>query len=399
MKKKLGIGIGSVAILITVVIAMMTGKGDSDNTKPEGVETQSSVVRGLTNEEKAQVSMLAKKVGTQMSVNSYLAKEYMQEHGGVYDSRKTSVNMTHGMNKADAFECQMIDEVAGETSYFKFGDKVISGIIMPGMDGTIVEEEWCEYMVPQGVTYSDGYFFITAYCSKDNHRSVIYVVDAETKAYVTTLVRNEVSHSGGITIANGYMWLCDGSYQMKYYDFSEIKSIIRDDLQSIDLSEITQGTVEIDNKASYCTTYGEYLCVGSFNEKDANQIMLYKPNVEAEKLPFVSSVERLPVNTQGALFYKGGEKDYLLVTSSYGRWNVSKYHSRLYIYEINNTNTVIDSVKHVRTFVLPPMVEEVALHEGVLYFVFESCAATYKNWGASPVIAKLCGFDCHFIFE
>lgn len=391
MRSKLSKILNSVIVVTTVcgVVAFTCSDAKKDE---KAIDV--GVVE-LAEDQKRNLNSFMNSLADQIYATNYLQIEYQQERGGVYENRKTSINMVDTMDLANEFQCELIEKEYNGSTFFKFGDKVISGIVMPGMDGTIVEDEWCEYMVPQGVTYYDGYFFITAYCSKDNHRSAIYVVDAETKEYVTTLIRNEISHSGGITIAGGYMWLCDGDYSLKYYDYKEVRNIIRDDLQSIDLSRVSQGTVEIDNRASYCTTYDEYICVGTFDETNGNSIHFYEPDTTVDKLIQVGKIGDLPVNTQGVLFHAVDDKEYMLITSSLGRWNLKKYYSRVYVYEMNESAFV----ELKKTFILPPMIEEPIIYEETVYFVFESCASSYKNWGASPVISKLCGFDSNYIFK
>ncbi len=395
MKKRLGKIVSSV-ILTAIVFGTAVYIGSDATLEEKEVDAK---VMGLNTEEKINLDNFMDSISEQMMVNNYLGVEYMQEHGGVYENRKTSTGLVYSMDKANGFQCEVIEEGDTANVFFKFGDKVIDSIIMPGMDGTIVEEEWCEFMVPQGITYQDDYFFITAYCSKDNHKSVIYVVNAKSKEYVTTLVRGETGHSGGITIAGGYMWLCDGNNYIRYYDYNKIKKIIRDDLQSIDLSRIEQGTVQIDNRASYCTTHNDLLYIGSFDEKNTNKICIYEPKVNTDKLVKKGEIGELPVNTQGVQFYKIDNREYMLITSSRGRWNAKKYYSRMYIYEIDSGE--IDNVvkKLKKTFVLPPMLEEPVIHDNILYLVFESCASTYRKWGASPIISKVCGFDCEYIFK
>lgn len=318
----------------------------------------------------------------------------------IFGNKETSRSLVHSMKSANEFKCQVIDEITKESEYFRFQDKLIASITMPGMEQTNVDGKMCEHMVPQGITSHDDFIFATAYCGKKEHNSVIYVMDRKTGEYVSTLVREKMSHSGGITYLNNYIYVCEGpKKQVTYYKYDDIKKLIEN--KERDLSKIENGVLDVENRASYCTSYGEYLCVGTHDENASkgNKIILYKHDIDAQRLIKLTSIENLPLKTQGALFYEKDDKEYLLVTASRGRFNTPSNYSRVYVYETMGIAESINQIKHIKTFIMPPMLEEATIVDDRLYIVFESASSMYRKWGASPVIGNICGFDTKLIWS
>lgn len=301
--------------------------------------------------------------------------------------------------------------------------------IMPGIEQTTVGQSVCNRMIPQGSCYYDGYIFLTAYCQEENgtgsnltwssvHQSVIYVLDASTKDYITTMVMPNKSHAGGITYADGYLWVShtgsgDTGY-VYYYSYSEIKStleyVVNDSsVTAIDLSKITRGSASLGagNKASFLTTYKGYLCVGEYykDDNDSAKVYLYTPDVLRSGGEPEISVGTIPGNANGMVFYTIANKTYLLINANEG-YLVPSF---AYIYEINSgTNKIIGSYK--KRMELPCMVEEAFIYGGRVYFVFESGAYKYRviehqrmiaegEGGLESVIGEVCSLTTTFVFK
>ncbi len=301
--------------------------------------------------------------------------------------------------------------------------------IMPGIEQTTVGQSVCNRMIPQGSCYYDGYIFLTAYCQEENgtgsnltwssvHQSVIYVLDASTKDYITTMVMPNKSHAGGITYADGYLWVShtgsgDTGY-VYYYSYSEIKStleyVVNDSsVTAIDLSKITRGSASLGagNKASFLTTYKGYLCVGEYykDKNDTAKVYLYTPDVLRSGGEPEISVGTIPGNANGMVFYTIANKTYLLINANEG-YLVPSFS---YIYEINSvTNKITSSYK--KRMELPCMVEEAFIYGGRVYFVFESGAYKYREiehqrmiaegeGGLESVIGEVCSLTTTFVFK
>lgn len=88
--------------------------------------------------------------------------------------------------------------------------------IIPGLEATrtlaLANESiaMCTSMTPQGITTTEKYILITAYCYTQQHNSVIYVVDKETHKFVKEIILEGIPHSGGIAYdkAEKNIWVC-----------------------------------------------------------------------------------------------------------------------------------------------------------------------------------------------
>ncbi len=326
---------------------------------------------------------------------------------GIYtEGVATGTSVVGDMAKVNNFGCRVLDSKG--YAFPKFGSKVTSLIPYPGMENTNVYGNTCIDMTPQGIEIYGGYIFLTAYCFEEIHNSVIYVMDASTKKYITTLVIEEQIHAGGITYANGYLWVCTDGYSINYYKYSEVVNFINyakqnSNVKSMSLRYITHGKLKLNdknkNESSFCTTYKGNLCIGTFSETEASKIAFYSPVISSTGVLSATVIyTTFPKKVQGAVFQVVNGKTYLMLSTSYGRNN----NSDLYVYE--STSTSDSSFVLKKEFILPPMVEEAAIYGSNIYFVFESCGRKYRDGAdggakAEYVIGNVCGFSRTFIFK
>ncbi len=288
---------------------------------------------------------------------------------------------------------------------YKFGDKVMTSFTTPGLTYTNVNGNVCCDMTPQGIDYVNGYIFITAYCSNSGkHNSVIYVLDRSTKKYITTLVMENTCHAGGITYANGYLWVngstaSNGLGRLYYYKYSEVVTAIEyaqknASVTSISLSNCTRGVVYLEelDKSSCISTYNGYLVVGEYEEYSSGEIGIYEPiaengsTLEAKKtFDFISRM-------QGLEFYTLGMSKHMIVTTS---WS-SILNSTIYVYDV--TSEVSGEITYKKKITMPCMVEGVMVCNGYPYFVYESAASKYRD-EATLIVDKVCGMSASFLFK
>ncbi len=330
--------------------------------------------------------------------------------GVVYMGGATGTDLVGDMSKLNGVPFNITRGINSSSYYFNSNIK--TSFNLPGMKSTNVKGENCDGMIPQGITYYNGMFFMTAYCecaAKERHRSVIYVVDSSTGKYITTLVMQEVVHAGGITYAGGYLWIVGekDSKNIYYYNFSEINYAITYVLQnpsvkSIDLTSYTHGKQVVNDmtRIDYCTTYSGYLCIGDFYKDKTGSLKLYNPVVTASKtMNSIMTISSLPEKAQGAVIQKIGNYIYILISTSWGRGN----DSMVYIYR-TETSVLSGSVSVKKTMVMPCMIEEVVVNGSYTYMLFESCGDKYRNntdgiGFPDYVIGKICGFTNTFIFK
>ncbi len=310
---------------------------------------------------------------------------------------------------------------SGKGFIYDFLSYIRTSFVVPGMKQTGVVNKVCEYMIPQGIHFYGGYIFVTAYCSQKTHNSVIYVLDASTKTYITTLVMDEISHAGGITYANGYLWIADTKNSVgyiSYYDYTKIDEAIKyvinwnanypsNAITCVRLSYFTHGKENLGsgNLGSFVTTYNGYLCIGEFMEDSENtgELNLYNPKELINHTVNKHTATKLPANAQGATFYTTYNKTYLIINSSNGRY--SDNHSYVHVYSaVYNSSSYKLSLSKSKEIQMPPMVEEAYNYNGQTYFVFESCGKKYREGTddkpkAEIVIGKVCGFSTSFIYK
>ena len=325
----------------------------------------------------------------------------------------------------------------GEGGTYNFKNMVSTYyFFIPGLEETTVGTSICDRMVPQGACYCDGYIFLTAYCQEENGTndegipqwksvdpSVVYVLNANTKEYITTMILPNKAHVGGIIYADGYLWIADtGSNStgyVYYYNYSEIRSTLayvlnNSSVTAIDLSKISGGKTCLGagNRGSFLSTYKGYVCIGEYY-KDADylgQVYLYDPDKLREGQLPEQSIGYIPGNANGMVFYTIANKTYLLINANEG------YHgpSFAYVYEVNSSTNAIEGVySYKKRMSLPCMVEEAFICNGRVYFVFESAAYKYRvveqkyymtrnNNPTGPfesVIGDVCGLTTTFVFK
>lgn len=60
------------------------------------------------------------------------------------------------------------------------------------------EKDHCTAMTPQGLTLTEDYLLISAYCHDHQHNSVIYVLDRITGVRLKTVILPDLPHAGGL---------------------------------------------------------------------------------------------------------------------------------------------------------------------------------------------------------
>lgn len=333
--------------------------------------------------------------------NMMLFSTYSVPKGVCTTGVATGKSLIGNMSAVQNLDCRV---TKGKVeSKFTFGNNIKKSFIIPGMNNTNVNGVSCYGMIPQGLTNYNGYFFITAYCGcSSNHNSVIYVINPSTLECITTLVLAQKTHAGGITYANGYLWIMDGdSNKVYYYKYSEISTAItyatyNTNVKSVNLYYYIRGTQTLSDQAlaCYCTTYKGYLCIGEFYETKSGKLQLYEPSITStKKMSSVIEVTAMPPKAQGAMFYKYGNYVYILLSTSYGRTN----KSYAYVYRTSG-DTLSGELTNTKKIELPCLLEEVVTYGNYTYFLFESCGKKYRA-DASSVIGKVCGFDNSLIYK
>ncbi len=381
-----------------VVIAKTAEKLEGDFV--ENDETHKREIR-------EQYENLEIKIPKEVFVETYYEQEEINNKSlrtsGVYyyTGNKTNTDKISTALRSGEFEI-VEDNMTGIDTSYSFEDSKKSSFAMPGMKNTNVMGVNCDDMIPQGITYYDGYIFLTAYCGEKEHNSVIYVIDRTTLKYVTTLVLEGKPHAGGITYANGYLWI-GATSKVHYYKYSSVKSIIEytENNSSIKSAYIGStcdfGIMSIPNngEASFLTTYSNYLCLGSFQEEGevTGLIQYCEPIAINNGMLTCREKTNLPSYAQGMTFYSCYDITYMMITTSYGILN-----SEIYIYSTRSKLYDVYTLSHDKTITFPCYLEEAITVNNYTYFVFESCAKAYRTY-APYVSGDVCGMLNTFIYK
>ena len=268
---------------------------------------------------------------------------------------------------------------------------------IPGLSSTQVgETENCDAMVPQGMCLTEKYMLISAYDSThkikknskfqgtdfchDRHQSVIYVLDRDSKEYLTTLIlHNSTCHVGSIAYNEDdevvYIADSDNNYIWKV-GIREIKKAVRaKDVEDYPYEIELKDYFAVENRPSAICYYRKHLYVGEYANVTAaakSRMLAYDSDGRRTSDDAIS----LPCYTQGIAFAEMDGETYLFVSTSKGRYVVSN----LYIYNVERLRNKVFCVNYkVKEVRYPNMSEDIVINGDCLYSCYESAANFYHK--------------------
>ncbi len=295
---------------------------------------------------------------------------------------------------------------------------------LPGMSETNMDGKKCSSMTVQGICTTGDYILVTAYCRgeiyikdlaghayrpdnlfrlgraymtehKEDHRSVIYVIDKKTQNYLTTLNLSDKNHVGGITYDGKYVWIAKSSdYELSAIDINSIKAAVKKHKDTINIDYDVN--VPCDRMASFVTFYDNRLWVGYCNADEQGTGVLdgfkISYNEEENTVDLISSKEiSIPYNANGAVFARVDGDVCLAVSISGGRGSKKDNRdSKVCLYEIDlNKNYDIKGFKDHGRLIMPPLMEELCIDGSNVYYIFESGGSAYSTVGAHATYAPV----------
>ncbi len=268
---------------------------------------------------------------------------------------------------------------------------------IPGLSSTQVgETESCEAMVPQGMCLTEKYMLISAYDSThkikknskfkgtdychDRHQSVIYVLDRDSKEFLTTLtLHNSTCHVGSIAYNDddGIVYIADSDNNYIWeVGIREIRKAVRAKKEKDHPYEIElKDYFTVENRPSAICYYREHIYVGeyaNFAAANNSRMLAYDSDgrrTEEDAIP-------LPCYTQGIAFAEMGGETYMFVSTSKGRYVTSN----LYIYNVERSRNRVLAVNYeVNEVRFPNMSEDIVINGDCLYSCYESAANFYHK--------------------
>ena len=277
----------------------------------------------------------------------------------------------------------------------KVGDIKRSGLI-PGLKKAVTRTKGgtkvttCSGMIPQGMTFAGDYLLISAYCGcGDKHRSFIYVLDDDTRAYQTTLILDDYCHVGGLAKQGDYVWVCDSGgnsthkKHLRPYSYQEIAQAVAAKMPYRTLK--SNSPQEVATTPSYMCSYNGKLYVGTHYE-DTKKATIYYYSVNGSKLAYKGSFVISGVKQIQGIDIRGNT---MAITSSLGRYNVN--NSKLYLYNFSaNTKTYS---KPRATYSFANMAEGCYIGSSYIYVICESGAKKYRQSALTRPLDKYVGFS------
>lgn len=245
----------------------------------------------------------------------------------------------------------------------------------------------CLDMTPQGLTLTEDYLLISAYCHTHEHHSVIYVVDRRNGAKLKTILLPDLPHAGGLAYdpIHRKLWVSN--------TLGKNAAVAAITLEAILHYSEKQGPIAYEQKvplkelprASALTYDNGYLVVALFALKEHGTVVCYpidadgnltqktnvsnhSPNLAPLASPFGSMA--IPKKIQGVTFYK----QFMLLSKSWG-----KQPGQIFIFDIHKTTDFSDISQAIKIIETPPYLEQIYVEGNTLFALFESGAAAYRK--------------------
>lgn len=278
----------------------------------------------------------------------------------------------------------------GKATELDYGTYVIPGLTATETQiyGKKGSSSICSSMTPQGLTVTENYILVSAYCFTNTHNSVIYVIDKASHELVKEIVLRNRAHVGGLAYdpIHQNIWIAGTSKglpqanaitlaQLENYDFHDEYTPITYS-QSYDLYAI--------NRSSFITYHDCALYIGYFTDNTSSVLEKYIINddgtlateVSDESFNYTGSlapialpcdVKVITEQAQGVAFYKNK----ILFSKSYG-----PFPSTLHVH-YNSIQKLLEDHTMIKKLYLPEKMEQIYVDGDDLYVLFESAAHGY----------------------
>lgn len=268
--------------------------------------------------------------------------------------------------------------------------------VIPGLKSTQTlsypdTPEICTSMTPQGLTVTEDYLFISAYCHTGSHNSVLYMLDKEAHSFIKEIILPGRNHAGGLAYdpIHQNLWVAGrerGVAQANYFSLEALESYCFDDTRSpLDYTEkyFLYGIT----RDSFLTYYDQSLYVGFFTT-DADSVIEkfaidshggLKEQLDREwglnmQVPVAEDIVMISGKAQGIAFCE----DRLFISQSYGI-----FPSKLRIFDHFSAVSLKDYHAE-QSYSFPCQMEQICVDGDSLYILFESAAYSYQAY--APVI-------------
>lgn len=339
-------------------------------TSINNADTLSYTVEGLTNQKTYYIYGVAKKVVNKVEYNGPASSIAVVKP----QKKETSTKAKYFSNFAKFRNSWAYTNFP----FFRNNVNFDKSIIIPGLITANVGGFSSTNMCPQGITFANHYILITAYDIAGEENSVIYVMDKDTNALLTTLVLPSKTHAGGIAFDETNVWVPTGT-RLSSIPFTQIETAANSGKPYAYVQYNT--TIKLSITASFLTYHEEKLWVGTYNELSSTTMYSYTiKNKDTKPELAVKDSMLMPNRTQGIAFTREG---YLIISRScQTNAGMRGYMHQIDVYKPDlSKGGTLSLGKLINTVEMPSMNEEIMVDENYLYVNYESAAfrkSTYK---------------------
>ncbi|MBE5942410.1 MAG: hypothetical protein E7264_07735 [Lachnospiraceae bacterium] len=308
------------------------------------------------------------------------------EEDAIYTSTESVLNKTY-----DELLDSLDEQVFGDyISTLNYGDSYV----IPGIDQTnIRNKKVSNGMIPQGICVADEYLIISAYDASHKvvvdtdlkgskkQKSVLYVMDVESRQYLTTITLNTKCHVGALAYNpdERIVYVADSNNGLvQRVSMDKIECWVNNGKDAHDdVLEFDSGAIDTQG---YCPSllsyYDGHLYVGQFARKRwgewfANRMVAF----DAEGTLLTKYALEIPYYAQGVSFAEWNDKVYMLVSASYGREN----EANITVYQMEKDyNDVLCHKERLGQFSCPNMSEDIEIQGDAIYTCYESASNFYR---------------------
>ena len=244
-------------------------------------------------------------------------------------------------------------------------------------------------MIPQGLAVTSDNYIVTYYDELQEKSSLVDLLDFEGKIINEKKLNNK-SHVGGVAYDSKreLVWIPGENGILNVYNYNDFFNNVELIPQYI-FTNLSDDLINYKNnnekEISFLTINEDKLFIGNFSLKNSGKIKEYQINDNNSniKLTFIKEYSSLNY-IQGMTFYNINDKQYLILSHSYGRNN----NSKICIYEFDENKNSISEMTNIKKVILPPLLEQISIKDNYLYLIFESGSKKYQN--NLIIISEIC---------
>lgn len=262
---------------------------------------------------------------------------------------------------------------AAYKEYKAFKNRVVynKSYVIPGLKVTNVAGFNTTRMVPQSITFAGDYLLISAYDYSKKQESVIYIMDKNTRKYLTTLVLPHSGHVGGIAFDGENVWVTYGK-NLQNFKFCHIQSAVISGKPYYELYRFSS-VIPMPETMSYVTYYKDRIWGAAYSET-AKKYMYGYTIGNKSGVPVLKYTNRIqmPNRTQGVAFTSSGKM--IVSRSCQTKKGRRGFMSQLDTYKPTwdfKKNTIKKNSRK-KTVKMPPMNEGIAISGSYTYVIYES---------------------------